>query len=320
MKILVTGASGFVGKALCERLLSEHNTVVAPLRQPQAVSQHEHLEAIGIDGINEVEDWLPVLQGVEKVVHLAARVHVMQDKAADPLQAFRDTNVSATMKLAQQAAEAGVRRFVYISSIKVNGEETAGERVYRASDEPAPQDPYAVSKYEAEQRLLALAESSGMEVVIIRPPLVYGPGVKANFLKMMQWLNRGVPLPLGMISNARSLVGLDNLVDFIMTCLNHPAAAGQVFLVSDGEDMSTTVLLKRMAKALGVSPRLLPVPVFMLKAAAAITGKSAISRRLCGSLRINIDKNRELLGWTPPYGVDDQLDKAADGFQAGQQV
>jgi nucleoside-diphosphate-sugar epimerase len=238
----------------------------------------------------------------------------MHDESSDPLAEFRKVNVEGTLNLARQAAEAGVRRFIFISSIKVNGEGTPLGSPYRADAQPQPADSYGISKMEAEQGLRALAAETGMEVVIIRPTLVYGPGVKANFLSMMRWLHKGVPLPFGAIHNQRSLVALDNLVDLIVTCIDHPAAANQTFLVSDGEDLSTTELLRRMATALGKPARLLPVPSWLLEAGASILGKKALSQRLCGSLQVDISKTRELLGWTPPLSVDAALRKTAAHF------
>jgi UDP-glucose 4-epimerase len=244
-------------------------------------------------------------------MHCAARVHVMAESVADPLAEFRRVNVQGTLNLARQAAAAGVRRFVFVSSIKVNGEATQLGRPFMADDAPAPLDAYGVSKMEAEQGLLETARQTGMEVVIIRPPLVYGPGVKANFAAMMRWLRCGVPLPLGAIHNQRSLVALDNLVDLIVTCLTHPAAANQTFLVSDGEDVSTTELLRRMGQALGRPARLIPVPVSWLKLAATLVGKPDVAQRLCGSLQVDIEKTRRLLVWTPPISLDEGLRRAA---------
>jgi UDP-glucose 4-epimerase len=256
-------------------------------------------------------DWTAALDGVSAVIHCAARVHVMADTAADPLEEFRHVNVQGTLNLARQAAAAGVRRFVFVSSIKVNGEATQPGAPFTADDAPAPLDAYGVSKMEAEQGLRELAAQTGMEVIIIRPPLVYGPGVKANFAAKMRWLQRGVPLPLGAIHNQRSLVALDNLVDLIVTCLTHPAAANQTFLVSDGEDVSTSELLRRMGQALDRPARLLPVPQSWLKLAAAMVGKSDVAQRLCGSLQVDISKTRQLLSWTPPLSLDQGLKRAA---------
>jgi UDP-glucose 4-epimerase len=267
--------------------------------------------------LSSENDWTVALANVDKIVHLAARVHVMNDKSTDPLAEFRRVNVEGTANLARQAAAAGVRRFVYLSSIKVNGEFTQEGHPFTADDAPAPADPYGVSKHEAEQALRQIAADTGMEVVIIRPPLVYGPGVKANFESMMRWLARGVPLPLAAVThNRRSLVALANLVDLIVTCLNHPAGANQTFLVSDGEDLSTAQLLKRIGAALGRQARLFYVPPSMLKLGAQVANKPDIYQRLYGSLQLDITKTRRLLGWTPPVSVDEGLRRAAEGFRA----
>ncbi|MTI93171.1 NAD-dependent epimerase/dehydratase family protein [Stutzerimonas stutzeri] len=243
MRILLTGSSGFVGSALAQALAERPlGELVLPVR-----SVVEGRPAIG--EIGAATDWSALLDGVEVVVHCAARVHVMRETDADPLAAFRAVNVQGTLRLAESAAAAGVRRFIFLSSVKVHGE-ASGERPFRASDPPAPADAYGLSKLEAEQGLRELSARTGMELVIIRPPLVYGPGVKANFRSMMRWLARGVPLPLGAIHNRRSLVALDNLVDLIRSCITHPQAAGQIFLVSDGEDLSTSELLRRLGRAL----------------------------------------------------------------------
>lgn len=261
-------------------------------------------------------DWREALREVDVVVHLAARVHVMREASSDPLAEFRRCNVAGTLRLAQQAAGAHVRRLIYLSSIKVNGESTAPGRPYTADDSPAPRDPYGVSKLEAERALQEVSATSRMETVIIRPPLVYGPGVKANFERMMRWLRRGIPLPLGAVRNRRSLLALDNLVDLIRVCLTHPAAADRVFLAADGEDLSTPDLLRRLGRALGVSPRLVPFPVPLLRAAGRLTGHSEVVERLCGSLQVSIASTRERLRWTPPVGVDVALERAARHFLA----
>jgi nucleoside-diphosphate-sugar epimerase len=264
-----------------------------------------------VASIDGSTDWHDALAGCDAVVHLAARVHVMTETTADPLNEFRRVNVQGTLNLARQAAAAGVRRFVFVSSIKVNGEATQPGAPFTADDAPTPLDAYGVSKMEAEQGLREIARQTGMEVVIIRPPLVYGPGVKANFATMMRWLKRGVPLPLGAIHNQRSLVALDNLVDLIVTCLTHLAAANQTFMVSDGEDVSTTELLRRMGQAMGHPARLVPVPASWLKVAVGLLGKGDVAQRLCGSLQVDISKTRELLGWTPPVSLDEGLRRAA---------
>ena len=239
----------------------------------------------------------------------------MNDKSSNPLAEFRRVNVEGTAALACKAAAAGVRRFVFLSSIKVNGEFTKQEQPFTADDVPAPEDPYGFSKHEAELVLRQIANETSMEVAIIRPPLVYGPGVKANFESIMRWLARGVPLPLATVTeNRRSLVALDNLVDLVATCLNHPAAANQTFLVSDGEDLSTAELLKRIGGALGHPARLFYMPPELLKLGANVVRNPGIYQRLCGSLQVDIAKTRQLLGWIPPVPVDEGLRRAAEGF------
>lgn len=314
--ILITGATGFIGRALLARAVLDPTLKLrAAVRRP--VSElFPGVEVAFVGDLASSTNWKEAVKEVEIVVHTAARVHIMRESAANPLLEFRRTNVAGTLNLAWQAAEAGVRRFIFISSIKVNGETTLPNRPYKADDIPAPVDPYGISKCEAEQELLQLAKKTGMEVVIIRPVLVYGPGVKANFLSLMRWLYRGVPLPLGAIYNRRSLVSLDNLVDLIMTCLHHPAAANQIFLVSDGEDLSTTALLQRMALALEKPARLISVPSSMLRTALRILGKKDVAQRLCVSLQVDIRKTRHLLGWAPPISVDAALKKTARHFLA----
>lgn len=315
MRILVTGGSGFVGSAVLERFSGQaHYTLVAAVREP-SVKLPPGVIPFAIRGLIPEQDWRSGLEDTEAVVHLAARVHVMHDTASDPLAAFRLVNVEGTLQLANQAAAAGVKRFVFVSSIKVNGEQTMPGAPFQADDAPAPVDPYGVSKLEAEQGLRRLAAETGLEVVIIRPPLVYGPGVKANFLRMMSWVQRGYPLPLGSIHNRRSLVALENLVDLIETCVRHPAAAQQTFLISDGEDVSTTELFRRTALAMGKKAFLLPVPAFVLETGAAMLGKRAVAQRLCGSLQIDIGKTCDLLGWTPPLTLDQGLKRAVEGFK-----
>ena len=312
--ILVTGASGFVGKALCANLI-ERCSLRISVRDKSAGNWPAGADVIEAS-LSPEQDWMTALSGVSSVVHCAARVHVMNEASADPLAEFRRVNVDGTLRLARQAAEAGVRRFVFVSSIKVNGEHSQLGHPFTADETPAPGDPYGVSKCEAEAGLRALSQETGMEVVIIRPPLVYGPGVKANFLAMMRWLQRGVPLPLGGVTdNRRSLVFLDNLVDLIVTCIDHPAA-NQTFLVSDDEDLSTAALLRRMAAALGMPAQLIPVPVGLITLGAKLIGRPGIAQRLCGSLQVDIGKTKALLGWSPPFSVDEGLRQTAEHWLA----
>ena len=312
--ILLTGSTGFLGASLLERLALEGNHhLTRSVRKLTEVLPYISQQCV-VPDMDATTPWLRAVEGQDVLIHCAARVHVMNDQSSDPLAEFRQVNVAGTLNLARQAAAAGVKRFIFLSSIKVNGEGAAPGTSYKANNVPAPVDPYGISKLEAEQGLRALAAETGMDVVIIRPVLVYGPGVKANFLSMMRWLQRGVPLPFGAIYNKRSLVALENLVDLIVTCIDHPAAANETFLVSDGEDLSTTELLRRMGVALGKPARLLPVPSWLLEAGATILGKQALAQRLCGSLQVDISKTRELLGWTPPVSVDEALDKTAKYF------
>lgn len=311
--IFVTGGTGFVGSALLNRLLRDGYETSANVRS--SVSNIPGgVQSLLIGGITAATDWNAALKGVQVVVHCAARVHVMDDRSLDPLEAYRQLNVDGTLNLANQAAQAGVRRFVFVSSIKVNGEVSRPSQPFTADQVPAPLDPYGISKLEAELGLREIESKTGMEVVIVRPPLVFGPGVKANFASMMRWVAHEIPLPLGAIHNARSMVSLDNLVDLLVTCLEHPAARGQTFLVSDGEDLSTTELLRRTARAMGKKALLLPVPTFFLELSGALLGKRAVVQRLCGSLQVDIKKTKDLLGWSPPVSVDEGLRQTATHF------
>jgi nucleoside-diphosphate-sugar epimerase len=302
----VTGATGFVGRAVVPQLAARRDIdVAAVLRRPGA-RMPDRVAAIAGPDLGPTADWRPVVEGASAVVHLAARVHVMQAPDAESREAFLQTNTAGTLRLAQQAADAGVRRFVFLSSVKVNGE--AG--VFTETDAPAPADAYAISKCRAEEGLRELSGATGLEVTIIRPPLIYGPGVKANFHSLMRAVALGIPLPFGRVDNRRSLVGLDNLSHFIGRCLDHPAAANQTFLVSDGDDLSTPDLIRRLAGAMGRTPRLVPVPESWLRAVAGIAGKQAQAQRLLGSLQVDIAKARRLLDWTPPVPVDEGLRRA----------
>ncbi len=307
--ILITGASGFVGQALVRRFSEERPLRISVRRMVARLP--ENVDVVEAE-LQPEHDWMTSLVGIDAVIHCAARVHVMNEVSVEPLAEFRRINVEGTLRLARQAAEAGVRRFVFVSSIKVNGEATQLGHPFTADGESAPQDPYGVSKMEAEQGLRELSSRTGIEVVIIRPPLVYGYGVKANFASMMRWLRKGIPLPLGGVdSNRRSLVYVENLVDLIRVCVDHPKAANQTFLVSDGEDVSTTTLLRRMAKALGRPVRLIYISPTIIKLAAKFIGKPRIADRLCGSLQVDITKTKELLGWKPKFSLDEGLLRTA---------
>ena len=293
MKVFVTGANGFVGGEVLQRLSAMSGLqVVASVRRAPGLTGTT-VDEMG--GLTAQTDWSLALAGADAVVHLAARVHVMNDTSADPLSAFRAVNVGGTLNLARQAAAAGVKRFVFVSSVKVNGEFTPSGRAFNEADTPNPQDAYGKSKHEAEQGLRQLSADTGMEVVVIRPPLVYGPGVKANFAALMRAVQRGWPLPLGAVHNQRSLVALHNLVDFIVTCITHPQAANQTFLVSDGQDLSSTEFVRGMAHAPGGS---------------SLLGKGDAVQRLCGNLQVDISKARSLLGWAPPISVEEGLRRA----------
>jgi nucleoside-diphosphate-sugar epimerase len=314
-RVLVTGADGFVGKAVCRRLLESGCTPRAGLRN---ASPWPALQA-ATPGLNEFAilgdlganpNLNAALAEVSAVVHLAARVHVMNDTARNPLHEFRRVNVGGTASLARAAAEEGVRRFVFVSTVKVNGESTAG-RPFTEQDLPAPQDPYAVSKWEAEEALRRISAETGLEVAIIRSPLVYGPGVRANFLRLMRLVERGLPLPLPDTNNRRSLIGVGNLADCLVRCITHSAAASQTFMVSDGEDVSTRELVVRMAPLLGRSARFLPVPELILRLAARLVGKRSAIDRLLGSLEIDSSKIRRTLDWEPPVTLGCGLETTA---------
>lgn len=307
--VLITGANGLIGAALLSNLRRAGATVVGAARSPVAGSGLRPSPSLDARA-----DWMPVIGGCKIVVHAAARVHIFENTAPDPVAEFRRVNVDGTLNLASQAARAGVRRFVFISSIKVNGEETAIGHPFTADDAPAPVDPYGESKLEAERGLRELGAQTGMDVVVIRPPLVYGPGVKANFRSLMRWLNRGIPLPFGAVRNRRSFVAIENLVDLIVCCLDDPSASGETFLVSDGEDLSTPELLQRVGRALGRQVRLFSMPSPMLELGARAVGKGDLVRRLCGSLQVDISKTRKLLDWTPPVGIDEALAETAKYF------
>jgi UDP-glucose 4-epimerase len=317
LRVLITGASGFVGSPLVNYLASLGHELVALTRSTSSIKPHES-ELVKLSAIGDIDgstNWRPYLVGVESIVHLANRAHVMNEKASDPLSLYRAINTEGTLHLAHQAVAAGVKRFIFISSIKVNGELTKPGQPFTADDVSVPLDPYGLSKYEAELGLKKIAKETGLEVVIIRPPLIYGPGVKANFLKMMRWIERGIPLPLGSIHNQRSLVGIDNFLNFISLCLMHPKAAGKTFLVSDDHDLSTSELLRYIAKAMGRSSKLLPVPQSILAGVLNLLWQKEIAERLCASLQLDIHSTKNILGWSPPYKVEDQMNKTIKSFQ-----
>lgn len=308
MRILLTGATGFIGQALLNELLRrEHEVVAVKRKSTSELPVPGACRSFFVADMSTDIDWLMVMQGVAAAIHTAARAHVMNDKVADPLAEFRKVNVDGTLNLARQAAAAGVKRFIFISSIKVNGEATSPGKPFLASDVPAPEDAYGLSKLEAERGLMQIAAETGLEVVIIRPPLVYGPGVKGNFASMIKLVEKGLPLPLGAIHNRRSLVGIDNLVDLIIRCVDHPAAVNQIFLAGDGEDVSTTELLRGVARAMGRPPRLIAVPAALLTCGAMLLGKRTLAQRLLGSLQVDISHTSELLDWKLPFTVDEGL-------------
>ena len=318
MQILVTGATGFVGRVLCFRLLSEgwnvRGTILAS-ESPSALVAS--VEPVLIEPLGPGTLWSHALANVDTVIHLAARVHIMDDPASDSLTKFRMVNVEGTAKLAREAAKAGVKRLVFVSSIKVNGEETA--KPYTHDSPPQASDPYGISKWEAELALRQIEAETGLEVVVVRPTLVYGPGVRANFLNMMKVVQRGIPLPFASISNNRSLIYVGNLVDALAVCAAHPAAVGQTYLVSDGEDVSTPELIRKTASALAVSARLVPFPPSLMRLAGTLTGKSAAVKRLLGSLTVDSTKIRRDLGWQPPFAMAEGLRETVEWYRRSKE-
>lgn len=300
LQITITGASGFVGQALIAKLTKHEVTAIVRNHAPNL-----NVKKCFRTEISEFSDHSEALSNCDVVIHCAARVHVMNEQSTDPLEAYRQINTNAVLSIARQAAAQGVKRFIFISSIKVNGEYTGASRPFTAFDTPAPADPYAQSKAEAGLRQIAL--STGMELVIIRPPLVYGPGVKANFSRMMALVGKGLPLPFGNIQNKRSMVALDNLVDLISLCVEHPKAANQIFLVSDEQDLSTPELMHLMAAALGVKLWLINLPLFLLKLINFSTKGALIYQRLCGSLQVDITHTKGTLDWHPVVTVEQQI-------------
>lgn len=317
MSTLITGSSGLVGQALVQELARRGRQGLRAAARRHDAGLPRGVMPLALPSLQGDTDFGAVLAGASTVLHTAARVHVMHDSSLDPLESFREVNTAGTLNLARQAASVGVRRFVFVSSVKVNGEATEPGHAFRHDDAPRPLDPYGASKAEAEQGLHELAAGTSMEVVVVRPPLVYGPGVKANFAAMMRAVQRGLPLPLACAThNRRSLIALDNLVDLLITCMDHPAAANQTFLASDGEDLSTADLLRRLGQAMGRPARLWPVPTSLLRLVATMLGKGSVAQRLLGNLQLDIDHTRETLGWTPPITVDEGLRRAAAGLLA----
>ncbi len=312
-KVLVTGANGFIGRSLCERIRTEGWQVVGAVRTlPPAGHQPAGIDLFQVDSLGPEVDWDIALNKIDTVVHLAARTHVLKETVADPLEVYRNVNVIGTEHLAQVAATKGVRRFIYVSSIKVNGEERS--TAYTEEDHPDPKDPYSISKLEAEQVLHKIADKTGLEVVILRPPLVYGPGVKANFLQLINIVNRGILLPLARVDNQRSLIFLENLVDALQACITHPKAAGKTFLLSDGKDVSTTQLIQMISSALGKPSRLFPLPPDLLRFLGKMTGRSNTVSRLLDTLIVNMDKIRQELNWVPPHSMEQGLRETAKWY------
>jgi len=312
--VLVTGATGFVGRFLCTRLLADGWSVHGTLLDSEITSDLvDKVTPVAIEPLGAETIWRHALVGVDTIIHLAARVHVMHETASDPLAEFRKTNVLGTVNLSNQAVLAGVKRFIFMSTIGVNGDNSI-TGPYTESDTPTPHNPYSVSKYEAESVLQKVSSETGMEVVIIRAPIIYGPGNPGNFRSLLKIVSMGIPLPLESVVNKRSLIYVGNLVDVLATCTEHPAAAGQTFLVSDGEDVSTPELIRRTASALGVTARLFPVPPALIRLAGTLTGRSAAVRRLTGSLEVDSSKIKNALGWRPPYTMDQGLMETAQWF------
>ena len=311
MRILVTGANGFIGGVLCRDLAERGFKVRGAVRKSMALPSG--VETIPVGSMDEDTDWSSALENVDCVIHLAARVHVMSETAIDPLSEFRKVNVEGTKKLAYSSARAGVKRLVYVSSVKVNGEATA--RPFTEEDEPAPQDPYGISKLEAEQALCKISEETGLEIVILRPPLVYGPGVGGNFVKLLQWIEKGLPFPLGSVMNRRSMIYVENLVHALIHCANHPDAKGEAFLVADRETISTPDLIFRLSEKMNRKARVLAFPVSILAFFGKIAGKSAEIERLTCSLEIDSSKIMNKLGWIPPFSLEDGFEKTVLWFQ-----
>ena len=313
MKFMISGAGGFVGRALCAELFRRGQSVSAAVRSDK--SSIKNTEVIIVGAIDSKTKWADALCDVDVVIHLAARVHVMREKAADPLAEFLKVNLHGTSNLARQAACFGVKRFVYVSSIKVNGEQTSATQSFTELDEPSPQDFYSISKWQAEQALWRIAQETGLEIVVVRPPLVYGPGVKGNFAQMLAVIAKRFPLPLASVYNRRSLIYVENLVDALIVCATHPVAAGQTYLVCDGEDISTPDLLRQLGYAMGCPAHMLPFPPSWLRMLGKLSGKSEQVERLLGSLQVDSGKIRRDLNWFPPYTLQQGLQATAESYR-----
>jgi nucleoside-diphosphate-sugar epimerase len=307
LNILITGATGFIGQAVVQHLLAMTDHQVTALTRRTSAAVPDGVKCLQVEAIDGSTDYGNQLAGVDVVIHLAARVHRLNETSGTSYPAYKSINVDGTLNLARQAVKAGVRRFIYLSSIKVNGESTQLGKPFTADDTPTPSDPYAISKCEAERGLMALSKDTGMQYVIIRPPLVYGPGVKANFQKLMGLIRKGLPLPLGSTDNLRSMVSIDNLVNLVQRCINHPNANNKVFLVSDDRDVSTTELLRIVADAMDLPCRLILFPKSLLTLAASIFGKKDIARRLLGSLQVDISKTKSELDWKPVITIEEAI-------------
>jgi len=312
MKILITGATGFIGTQLSETLANSGHHVRATARSA-APNSSTTREIVTCD-LESADNLDHLTTGCDAIVHLAGRAHVMADDPATSESLYLSANVDVTKKLAQSASRTGVKRMILMSSVKVNGESTTIDTPFTSQDTPNPQDPYGRSKTQAEQTLWDVASTSGLEGVVIRPPLVYGPGVRANFASLIGIVNRGIPLPLGSIQNKRSFISMDNLINCIATALQSSNASGQTFLVSDGNDLSTPELIRSIASALHKSPMLIPFPPALLKLATTTTGKRGAYDRLCGSLTVDIALTKQKLSWTPPFTVQDSMQRTVDAF------
>lgn len=312
VNFLITGANGFIGKSLCTELARQGHSVRAAVRA--ASPFNENIEVVALGSIDGETDWTRALGDVEVVIHLAARAHVLRESAEHPLQEFRKVNVAGTERLAQCAAASGVQRLVYVSSIGVHGLHTEPGTVFSETSGINPHNAYTLSKWEAEQSLSRLSAETGLSVVVVRPPLVYGAGVPGNFALMLDALAKRMPLPFASIQNHRSLIYVGNLIDALISCAIHPYAVGQTYLVSDGEDISTPDLLRRLGTAMGIPARLFPCPAALLKFAGRMTGKTEQIERLLSSLQVDSDKMQRDLNWRPPYSLQQGLQNTADWY------